>query len=249
MWSLKLDFRKKLDSQLLHLWVSSLHEWWQCVHLDVILQKNWIHNYYTCGAFFLPEQMQCEASQRCFFAKLESHLVHLNGFIPSWTDAMWKFKSCFRAKLDSHNWHLNGFFPSWTDAMWSIKPDLKKNLESHDWHLWGFFPSWTDAIWSIKPDFKEKLDSHLVHLNGLIPSWTDLMWKFKSYFFEKLESQIPQLNGFISSWTDKLWKEYLPNLLVTALLPWFFVYWARYFKFWLLAYFFILLNCAKFEED
>ena len=45
------------------------------------------------------------------------------------------------------------------------------------------------------------------------------------------------------------WKEYLPNLLETALLPRFFVYWARYFKFWLLAYFLILLNCAKFEED
>ena len=45
------------------------------------------------------------------------------------------------------------------------------------------------------------------------------------------------------------WKEYFPNLLEITLLPRFFVYWARYFKFWLLAYFFILLNCAKFEED
>ena len=39
------------------------------------------------------------------------------------------------------------------------------------------------------------------------------------------------------------------NLLETALLPRFFVYLARYFKLWLHTYFFILLNCAKFEED
>ena len=45
------------------------------------------------------------------------------------------------------------------------------------------------------------------------------------------------------------WKEYFPNLLEITLLPRFFVYWARYFKFWLLAYFLILLNCAKFEKD
>ena len=44
-------------------------------------------------------------------------------------------------------------------------------------------------------------------------------------------------------------KGYLSNLLVITLLPRVFVYWARYFKSWLLAYFFILLNCAKFEED
>ena len=46
-----------------------------------------------------------------------------------------------------------------------------------------------------------------------------------------------------------VYKGYLPNLLVITLLPWIFVYWARYFKFWLLAYFLILLNSAKFEED
>ena len=34
-----------------------------------------------------------------------------------------------------------------------------------------------------------------------------------------------------------VYKGYLPNLLVITLLPRIFVYWARYFKFWLLAYF------------
>ena len=45
------------------------------------------------------------------------------------------------------------------------------------------------------------------------------------------------------------WKEYFPNLLETWFWDQIFVYWARYFKFWLLAFFLILLNCAKFEED
>ena len=46
-----------------------------------------------------------------------------------------------------------------------------------------------------------------------------------------------------------LWKEYLPNILESALLPRFFVYWVRDFKFCLHAYFLILLNCAKFQQD
>ena len=54
---------------------------------------------------------------------------------------------------------------------------------------------------------------------------------------------------FFSLWNIYILKEYFPNLLEITLLPRFFVYWARYFKFWLLAYFLILLNCAKFEED
>ena len=45
------------------------------------------------------------------------------------------------------------------------------------------------------------------------------------------------------------WKEYFPKLPENWFWGQIFVYWARYFKFWLLAYFFILLNCAKFEED
>ena len=43
--------------------------------------------------------------------------------------------------------------------------------------------------------------------------------------------------------------EYLSNVLESALLPWFFVYWVRDFKFWLLAYFLILLNFANFQQD
>ena len=45
------------------------------------------------------------------------------------------------------------------------------------------------------------------------------------------------------------WKGYLPNLLEITLCHQIFVFWVRYLKFWLLAYFFILLNCAKFQQD
>ena len=41
-------------------------------------------------------------------------------------------------------------------------------------------------------------------------------------------------------------KEYFPNLLERVLLPQFFVFWLRDFKFWLLAYFLFSFNCAKF---
>ena len=44
-------------------------------------------------------------------------------------------------------------------------------------------------------------------------------------------------------WDSKVvfsWKGYLPNLLETALLHQIFVFWVRYFKLWLLAYFFFL---------
>ena len=45
------------------------------------------------------------------------------------------------------------------------------------------------------------------------------------------------------------WKEYFPNLLESTLLVKIFVFWVRDLKFWLLAYFFILLSCAKFQQD
>ena len=46
-----------------------------------------------------------------------------------------------------------------------------------------------------------------------------------------------------------IWKEYFSNLLETILLHQIFVSWVRDLKFWLLAYFLILLNCAKFQQD
>ena len=46
-----------------------------------------------------------------------------------------------------------------------------------------------------------------------------------------------------------LLKEYFPNLLESTLLVKIFVFWVRDLKFWLLAYFFILLSCAKFQQD
>ena len=46
-----------------------------------------------------------------------------------------------------------------------------------------------------------------------------------------------------------LQKEYFPNLLESTLLVKMFVFWVRDLKFWLLAYFSVLLRCAKFQQD
>ena len=76
-------------------------------------------------------------------------------------------------------------------------------------------------------------------------AFTLLFWS--QIFFKRQLFSFCILSSYISKFYPR--KKYLPNLLVITLLPRFFVYWARYFKFWLLAYFLILLNCAKFEED
>ena len=44
------------------------------------------------------------------------------------------------------------------------------------------------------------------------------------------------------------WKEYFPNLLESALCHQIFAFWVRDLKIWLIAYFFILLSCAKFQQ-
>ena len=50
--------------------------------------------------------------------------------------------------------------------------------------------------------------------------------------------------------SNAAWKKgYLPNLLESALLHQIFVFWIRDFKQWLLAYFLISFNCAKFQQD
>ena len=48
---------------------------------------------------------------------------------------------------------------------------------------------------------------------------------------------------------NELEKCYLPNLLVITLWDQIFVFWVRDLKFRLLAYFLILLCCAKFQQD
>ena len=49
--------------------------------------------------------------------------------------------------------------------------------------------------------------------------------------------------------SKKATKEYLPNLLVNTFWGQIFVFQVRDHKFWLLAYFFILLSCTKFQQD
>ena len=55
-----------------------------------------------------------------------------------------------------------------------------------------------------------------------------------------------------NSWpqgSSELKKGYLSNLLERWMLPHFFVFWVRDFKFWLHAYFLIFFNRAKFQKD
>ena len=49
--------------------------------------------------------------------------------------------------------------------------------------------------------------------------------------------------------SSNICKEYFPNLLESTLCHQIFVFWVRDLKFWLLAYFLILLSCAKFQQD
>ena len=57
----------------------------------------------------------------------------------------------------------------------------------------------------------------------------------------------------IGPWVSRIFgsceKEYFPNLLEITLLCQIFVFWVRDFKFWLLAYFLIFFDYAKFQKD
>ena len=73
-----------------------------------------------------------------------------------------------------------------------------------------------------------------------------------SMSFHHLLSSILKQTLCLSSldfWHSLVWKGYLSNVLEITLLPQFFVFWDRDIKFWLLVFFFFLLNCAKFEKD
>ena len=84
-----------------------------------------------------------------------------------------------------------------------------------------------------------KLGKNLLHFLCFSESpdfktFQSFSWKFKNVF-----------NSIVCF----SWKEYFPNLLETALLCQFFVYWVSDFKYWQLAYFLIFFNRAKFQQD
>ena len=117
-----------------------------------------------------------------FCVKLESHMLHLKSFFPSWTHAMCPFKCPFRAKFASHILHLKRFFPSWTDSLWFFKLELCVKLALHMLHLKGLFSSCTDAMCPFKCPFCANLESQTVHLKGFFPSWTYSLRFFKLDF-------------------------------------------------------------------
>ena len=59
---------------------------------------------------------------------LYSHISHLNGFFPSWTEATCLFRFVLREKLYSHLSHLNGFVPPWTEPTCSLRSVLWEQL-------------------------------------------------------------------------------------------------------------------------
>ena len=113
----KSPFRVKFALHMLHLkGFFSFMNWCKVFIQLSLLCKAWI----TCRtwmAFFLHAICSFDL---LFSAKLVSHMLHLKGFFPSWTNATWPFICPFCVKLELHMLHLNGSFPSWTDAMCSF---------------------------------------------------------------------------------------------------------------------------------
>ena len=126
--------------------------------------------------------------------------------------------------------------------------------------------------WPLKDDLNKSTGlSKLFKMGGKLPSSTmksestPNFWQRLANFWQINETREPDIyltyqTSYIMNvnrgkvkylFTVQLyfWKGYLSNLLETALLPRFFVFWVRDFKFWLLAYFFIFFNCAKFQQD
>ena len=80
-----------------------------------------------------------------------------------------------------------------------------------------------------------------------LPRWVEFCHSSPEYpQLPAIEMDVLVMITVMSVW---LWKEYFPTLLESALLHQIFVFWVRDFKLWLLAYFSLLLTCAKFQQD
>ena len=88
---------------------SFLHELWQCVHSSwSCLYTVWLYSITNVAfkSFFSSLTVAMFLFKLLFCVKLEQQMLHLKGFLYSWTVVMCPFKS-----------HLKGFIPSWTEAM------------------------------------------------------------------------------------------------------------------------------------
>ena len=122
------------------------------------------------------------------------------------------------------------FFRSGVISYPNLPPD-----EEMDFQGWLHLFFWSDLFLEAEAEILKK---------NFVGFLVDLKTP-KSLIFRFM---VPNL---IQSWTSRryVWKGYLPNLLESTLCHQIFVFWVRDLKFWLLAYFFILLSCAKFQQD
>ena len=99
-----------------------------------------------------------------------------------------------------------------------------------------------------------KIKIILLNTNHLLITIKIKISGFKHIFLKFLLHALSQkisncINCFLIPIIWIFWyrKEYLRNLLEIWFLPWFFAFWVRDFKFWLLAYLLISLNFARFQ--
>ena len=87
------------------------------------------------------------------------------------------------------------------------------------------------------------------HLCAYVLSWFEFQLNGDPWFFLVLKLIIFGSKSRLISENlySSILKEYFPNLLVNTFWGQIFVFQVRDLKFWLLAYFLILLSCAKFQ--
>ena len=102
-----------------------------------------------------------------------------------WIDAM----CVFTCALLSHMLHLYGFFPSWSDLMCVVKVPISANLAPHILHSKGLFSLWITAICLLKPCFSANLASHMLHSKGISLSWK-AAYVLSNHFFLPIQYHI-----------------------------------------------------------
>lgn len=97
-------------------------------------------------ACLLHELMYCAYSS--VLQKLALHVIHANGFFPSWTNVMCLFKLSFLPKLASQVSHVNFFLPSWINSICLCKTlSIKSALQIS--HLRQCFSSYDVVVWNL----------------------------------------------------------------------------------------------------
>ena len=127
----------------------------------------------------------------------------------------------FKANLVSQVLHMNGFYPSWTDAIYIFKWDFDAKLVSQVSQVNGFFSWWTDLICFFVWFFYEKHVLQMLHLKGFIPSWTDRICLFKSGFKAKrymwrasfLDKKIIKVRIRTNNWDEETYRNKLEKVV------------------------------------